>query len=258
MLLAIVCMIAPAAHHQLAERGESTPRQARFNKLMIGLSLAPFAAGIGLNIIVAADAELGPSLTMGLAIVAVLGALFLWYGIEIMVARPKPKPLDANSEPTSLKDKVTDLMTETRIVLPGVQALLGFQLAAYLTQAFAALPPEARIAHDTGLILLLTSMILLMTPAPFHRLAEDGMETERLCRLSRRLILISLASLGLALAADFYVAARVVTHSRTSAIVGGGCAAVCALLAWFVFPLLAAARNNRQPTPHPTGDARHA
>ena len=35
------------------------------------------------------------------------------------------------SQGVSLKDRVGDLMTETRIVLPGVQALLGFQFAAY-------------------------------------------------------------------------------------------------------------------------------
>ena len=31
-------------------------------------------------------------------------------------------------------------MTETRIVLPGVQALLGFQLIAYLYSGFSKLP----------------------------------------------------------------------------------------------------------------------
>jgi formate hydrogenlyase subunit 3/multisubunit Na+/H+ antiporter MnhD subunit len=129
-------------------------------------------------------------------------------------------------------------MTETRIVLPGVQALLGFQFAAYLTQAFAKLPADARLAHDVSLILLLSSMVFLMTPAPFHRLAEDGQETERLCRLTVTMIVLALAALALGLAADVYVATMVVMKNSAAALVAAGSAAAIGVAVWFVYPLL--------------------
>ena len=59
LLVSMVLMIAPAAFHQISERGQSTNRQRRFTRLMVGLSLAPFALALGVNIVVAMAAELG-------------------------------------------------------------------------------------------------------------------------------------------------------------------------------------------------------
>jgi hypothetical protein len=242
LVCAMVLMIAPAAYHQLSERGQSSQRQRQFTKLMVGMSLAPFALAIGVNIVVATGGELGLAGSVGLAVAAVLGAAFLWYGIEIMAARssgPRSPKSQADTVAVSLKERVGDLMTETRIVLPGVQALLGFQFAAYLTQAFAKLPADARMAHDISLVLLLTSMVLLMTPAPFHRLAEDGRETERLCRLTVRLIALALAALALAVALDVYVAVMAVMNNSLAASLAAALAATLALAVWFAYPLMA-------------------
>jgi len=249
LLVAIVLMIAPAAFHQVSERGRSTSRQRRFTKMMVALSLAPFALAIGVNIIVALGDEFGLAGASVLAAAAVLVAGFLWYGIEIMAAKPQrvsaPECQDAN---IALKDRVSDLMTEARIVLPGVQALLGFQFAAYLTQAFAKLPANARMAHDVSLVLLLLSMVFLMTPAPFHRLAENGRETERLCRLTQTMIILALATLAFGLAADVYVATMVVMNNSAAALSAAGLAAAIGISVWFLYPLAVRQRGGSWPT----------
>lgn len=244
LLLAMVLMIAPAAFHQISERGRSTGRQRRFTRVMVGASLAPFGLAMGVNVAVVLGGELGPAGAMALGVIAVIFAAFLWYGIEIMAAKPLGSPRsDEPSGAVALRERVSDLMTETRIVLPGVQALLGFQFAAYLTDAFARLPADARAAHDLSLVLLLASMVLLMTPAPFHRLAEDGRETERLCRLTVTMIVLALGALALGLAADIYVAAMVVTKNGAAAAAFAAAAAVFALSVWFVYPLVCRARR---------------
>ena len=248
LLVAIVLMIAPAAFHQVSERGRSTSRQRWFTKLMVALSLAPFALAIGVNIVVALGGEFGLAGALVLAAAAVLLAGFLWYGIEIMAVKPQrasgPECQDAN---VALKDRVSDLMTEARIVLPGVQALLGFQFAAYLTQAFAKLSADARMAHDVSLVLLLASMVFLMTPGPFHRLAEDGRETERLCRLTRTMILLALAALAFGLAADIYVATMVVMNSSTAAFSAAGLSAAIGISIWFLYPMAVRRRGGSRP-----------
>jgi hypothetical protein len=260
LLLAMVLMIAPAAFHQISEKGRSTVRQKQFTKLMVAVSLAPFALAIGVNVVVATGAALGLAGAAELGVGAAMGAAFLWYGVPIMAAQPRgaARP-DETSADTSLTDRIGDLMTETRIVLPGVQAFLGFQFAAYLTEAFNRLPPDARLAHDVSLALLLASMIFLVTPAPFHRLAEDGRPTERVCRLTATMILLALATLTLALSADLYVAAKVVAKDTAFAAVVAISAAVVSLSVWFGYPLYARWRTpSERPAAALEDGARHA
>jgi hypothetical protein len=55
----------------------------------------------------------------------------------------KPTAFDkalANDDETPLSAKIEYVLTEVRVVLPGVQALLGFQLVIVLTRAFEDLP----------------------------------------------------------------------------------------------------------------------
>ena len=51
---------------------------------------------------------------------------------------------DQETQPAKLKDKVDDALTEARVVLPGAQALLGFQFAAMLAPGFRSCrPPQS-------------------------------------------------------------------------------------------------------------------
>ena len=92
--------------------------------------------------------------------------------------------------------------------------------------------------HTAALFLLLASMILLMAPAPFHRIAENGEDSERACRVGVRLTLSGLGLLGAALACDVYVATLVVSASDSLAAALATAAAAILLIAWFVLPLM--------------------
>src|SRR3954451_9986614 len=78
--------------------------------------------------------------------------------------------------PTPLETQVDQLLTEARVIIPGVQALLGFQLTVTFTQAFAALEPAAKIAHAAALCCMGLAIILLMAPASVHRIAFSGQD----------------------------------------------------------------------------------
>ena len=72
-------------------------------------------------------------------------ALFSWFGIELMLAtkrRPGGEHGGSRDEeqPTQLKDKIREVLTEARVVLPGAQALLGFQFIAILMESFDRQP----------------------------------------------------------------------------------------------------------------------
>jgi hypothetical protein len=248
IMAAVVLMIAPASFHQLAQRGESTQAQRRAIRLLIPLSLAPFLAGVSLNLLIGPSQEYGWPIAGVAAVVLAATAFFLWYGMEIIAMKRDSAPASGDAAvsaapPKSLEDEVADLMTETRIVLPGAQALLGFQFIGYLSEGYARLSPSARAGHGIALGFLLVSMVLLMTPAPFHRLAEDGRETERLRRLSVRMIAGALAALAGAFAADLYVAIDVVTGDAAVALGGALLAGGAILGVWFAWPL---ARRGRR------------
>ncbi len=57
----------------------------------------------------------------------------------------------AGAKGTDVQTKVEHVLTEARVVLPGVQALLGFQLAAVLTDAFEKLPRSSQLLHLASL-----------------------------------------------------------------------------------------------------------
>src|SRR5450830_1242130 len=105
-------------------------------------------------------------------------------------------------EKESLKDQMGRLIEEARMVLPGIQALFGFQTVAVFNQRFIDLPQEVVICHVLALSLVVLSIALVMTPAAYHRIVEPHRVSERTVRLSSLLICAALAPLAGGLALD--------------------------------------------------------
>ena len=91
------------------------------------------------------------------------------------------------SSTTPLKTKIEQLLTEARVIIPGGQALFGFQFIAMLTSGFDRLPETAKIVHTVALCMVGMNVIVMMTPAALHRLSFDGEDSPRFVRLGWRL-----------------------------------------------------------------------
>src|SRR5688500_1277910 len=78
----------------------------------------------------------------------------------------------------SLEDRIDFVLTEARVVLPGVQALLGFQLVVVLTDAFAELPASSAMVHLAALASVAVSAVLLLAPTAYHRIVFGGEDSE--------------------------------------------------------------------------------
>src|SRR6476469_6206042 len=102
-------------------------------------------------------------------------------------------------EQESLKDEMRNVIEEARMVIPGVQALFGFQTMAVFNNRFQDLPPSGVAAYLVGLGLLALSIALLMAPAAYHRIAERGCVSRRMITLASRLITAGLVPLMLGL-----------------------------------------------------------
>jgi hypothetical protein len=157
---------------------------------------------------------------------------------------------EKEGEELSLADAVTHLLEECRMILPGVQALLGFQLIAVFSSAFSErLSPAEQRLHLLALALLAIAGALVMAPAAYHRQTQPQRVSKRFLLLGGRLLLIALVPLTLAIALNFYLITRVILGDPTiSLLLAAGLGSMFGAL-WFVWPRLSrrsAHRNTRR------------
>ena len=143
---------------------------------------------------------------------------------------------DSEREGISLSKATEYLLEESRMVLPGMQALFGFQLIAVFNSAFTEkLGPLEQRLHLVAIGLVVLAIALIMTPAAYHRQTSPRAVSAHLIAMSSRLILMSMGPLALAICIDFYLVAWVVVHQRTAAALAAIALVLFAAL-WFGFP----------------------
>lgn len=249
MLVATGLLIAPGAFHQIVEAGNDTPRLVGYTGRIAALALLPFALGIGVEAYIAGLIVIGDAAAVVLGVVGTLFAVFFWYGLD-WAWRLRERPSSAMKErqvqePTGLETRIKQVLMEARVVLPGAQALLGFQLAAMLTDAFVRLPKSSQYVHLASLGLMAVTIVFLMAPTAFHRIVERGEDTERLHRFATTMVVAALIPLGLGLAGDFYVVVERVLNSPETAIAFAAVSLVFFFGLWFGVTL--AIRGRRDP-----------
>ncbi|MGZ5181338.1 MAG: DUF6328 family protein [Ramlibacter sp.] len=139
-------------------------------------------------------------------------------------------------EQESLKDEMRNVVEETRMVIPGVQALFGFQTMAVFNQRFEDLPASGVTVYLAGLGMLAVAIALLMAPAAFHRMSERGQISRDLIELASHLLTWGMAPLMLGLALDIYVVILAALDDERLAAGGGVAALLLFALLWFVLP----------------------
>ena len=140
-------------------------------------------------------------------------------------------------EQNSLKDQMRNIIEEARMVLPGIQALFGFQTVAIFNQRFSELPSLAQDLHLLALAMVVVAIGLVMAPAAWHRMVEPHQVSLRTVRLSSRLICWALLPLALGLALDMFVVLCLVTSDYAASTAGAVATLALLLALWFLLPL---------------------
>jgi hypothetical protein len=150
----------------------------------------------------------------------------------------------AREEQLSLDQAATHLLEECRMVLPGIQALFGFQMIAVFNQRFSTeLTSIEQRVHLAAILLVVSAVILVMAPAAYHRQAEPRSISERFVRVSSRLLLWSMAPLALGIGLDVYLVSRLVLNDVAMSV-GIAVAALSVTAAiWWMLPRLARSRS---------------
>jgi hypothetical protein len=154
-------------------------------------------------------------------------------------------------QPLELKDQMRHTLEECRMVLPGMQAIFGFQLIAVFNESFSKkLTQGEQIAHLAATGLMTVAIALAMSPAALHRQSEPDRVSKKLLEQSTGLLTWAMVPLALATVIDLYLLSHIILkESGVAAVVAIGFLAFLAAM-WFVFPQICKAqRKQREQAP---------
>ena len=235
--LSVAFLIVPSLYHQIACRGRTLHTALGVATLFAGWSLMPLTLGLGASAYVVFERFAGSAAGMIFGGTLSASGLALLYGLGFAL-RKEPRALPPESE-TMLKTKVEQLLTEARVIIPGGQALLGFQFVATLTKSFESLPQEMKWLHFAALAAVALSVLLLMTPAAVHRLAFHGEDDPQFFQIGSRLVIAAALPLALGISADIAIVVYKITESGAVSAAIASAAAAVFVIAWYIYPLLA-------------------
>jgi hypothetical protein len=237
--LSLAGLIVPAAQHRLVEQGQATLRILRIANRCAEVSLVFLSLALGSDIFVAASLQ-GSSHPLTFACCAILLSTSLWFGAAAFKHPADLRAGDGNEaarEEVDMHTKIEQMLTEARVILPGAQAMLGFQLIVTLTRKFDEMASGIKMLHFAALGALVLSVVLLITPAAVHRLGFAGKDDPSFLRIGSWLITAALVPLAGGIALDLSVAAwRLSANGAQAAWAGFGSFAVLIGL-WYVWPL---------------------
>jgi hypothetical protein len=234
---AVALLITPSAHHRIVARHGAEGQLQHSITWLIDISLLLLGLAIGIDLYLVGDRVLGglagPLFGIGFCLIAFV----FWYGIELMHLTKRTRPLSSdNGEESKVEDRIDYVLTEARVVLPGVQALLGFQLIVILTESFDALPQTSVLVHLGALAAIAISAVLLIAPAAHHRIVFGGEDAEEFLPIASAYLLAATVFLAFGMAADCYVIVAKVLGSSASGAAAAGATAIVCLGLWHIWP----------------------
>jgi hypothetical protein len=256
MVAAVVLLCAPGPYHRIVEEGNDSGEFHGFVTVISDLALFPFALALGIDCFITTEQVFGPEAAAAAGLGGTVVALALWYGLPRLARRSTGRQERAMTRvqrgerpKTPLHVKIEQMLTEARVIIPGAQALFGFQLSIVLTQAFEKIPAASQIVHAVSIGLVALSVMLLMAPAAYHRIVYAGEDAAGMHRVGSWLVTAATAPLAFGLAGDIYV-----VIAKIAGPAAGGAAAVLGLIGllglWYAYPLaVAALRGSAAPAP---------
>ena len=131
-----------------------------------------------------------------------------------------------------------EFLNEIRVVLPGVQLLFGFLLAAPFSDRFIAVGAAVQTIYLGCFLATAISCAFLIAPSVYHRLhwRRDVRDKEEMLRTCNRLAIVGEVLLAVAMTSAVYVVTSLVTGPIGALCVSAGAGLMIAIL-WFALPL---------------------
>ncbi|MDF2120578.1 DUF6328 family protein [Roseiarcaceae bacterium H3SJ34-1] len=236
ILVTIALLIAPGSFHRITEHGNASDRMLEIANLCSTLMLPIFCIALAIDLYVAFKYAIGFKSAAGVfaftALLAMAAAIAPWL-------RGKTKMSDRHAtEVPPLAKRIEFVLTEARIILPGAQALLGFQLIIIFSESFAKLLYSEKMIHGTALGLIASSTLLLMAPAAVHRIAYNSQENPRFVTYASGLLSAATLFLAVGIAVEVRFIGNLLLDSATPALLASLASAILLIGIWHVWPMV--------------------
>ena len=142
----------------------------------------------------------------------------------------------------NLTDKIENALNETRILVLGIQILIGFGFRSFFEPGFDKMAIPERHLQLAALGLMLAGLGLLLLPVPYHRLVLHGRDTTGLHRVLTATVSAGLLPFALSMGISFYLGARWLAGALASAI-AAGIVLILALYFWYGLELISRRRK---------------
>jgi hypothetical protein len=134
---------------------------------------------------------------------------------------------------------LTDLLTETRILLPGTEVFLAFLMTLPFSDRFDRLTGAERTVYLSTVFATLFAFVTLVAPSAYHRICRPIHDKPRFKAFANLFLVIALAPISISVV--------LAAHLITSMVVGGiypllsaGLVAALVIVLWWIIPLLRA------------------
>jgi MFS family permease len=138
---------------------------------------------------------------------------------------------------------VMELLNELRVVGIGIQVMFGFLLSIPFASRFIKLDHTERAIYLVTVVLAALSTALLVAPVAYHRLLFRRHEKESLVRLTNRMAIAGLVTVGLAVCSAVLLVTSFVAPGLRAVVITAGLVCVFAGL-WFGLPLSRLTRDD--------------
>lgn len=138
-------------------------------------------------------------------------------------------------QPKKNDEEMRNIIEEARVILPGLQAVFGFQTAAVFSERFSDLEVYAEVCHLIGLALIVVAMAMLMTPAVYYR-ARHGNASSRMVNVSRKTIRGALIPMAIGFSLDMLTVMSLATGALAMSIVAAVVTLAMFAGLWYVIP----------------------
>jgi hypothetical protein len=256
MVVTVALLIAPESYHQIVDVKVNTGQFHKLITLAASCALLPFALSLGCALVTTGERVFGLAGGLVTGGFFALFALGVWYGLQYLrrlKVGHKERAITARhqtmTEIPPLDERISQMLTEARIVLPGVQALLGFQLISVLSQSFETLPTSSKIVYATSLGCITLAVILLMAPAAYHRIVFSGQETEEVHRVGSWFVVCATIPLAFGLTGNIYIVLTKITASAGIGALIAGATFLLLIGLWHALPVVIRLRRRRLSIP---------
>jgi hypothetical protein len=100
--------------------------------------------------------------------------------------------------------------------------------------------------HGIAIGAIAITLILLISPAAFHRITFNGEDSERFFRLGSTLVTVALLPLSIGISCDIFVMIGKISQSNLGGIAAAALVFLMLMGFWYVQPLILRARHARR------------